>query len=127
MVRDAQAHAAEDQAARQAVDSRNKADQMVYMTEKTLTENEEKLSDATKAAVRDAIEGTKKALEGSDAATIEAACKKLEQSSHQLAAELYKAQDSPGDGTAGGPDPARSTAAADDVIDAEVVDQEKGA
>jgi len=127
MVADAEAHAGEDHAARLAVDTRNKADQMVYMTEKTLTENDEKLSDEAKTAVRVSIDGVKKALEGDDTAAIEAACKTLEESSHQLAAELYKAQDSPGDGPEAGPDPAKAAASGDDVIDAEVVDQERGA
>jgi molecular chaperone DnaK len=127
MVNDAEAHAGEDRAAREAVDARNKADQMVYTTEKTLSENEDKLSDATKTSINEAIEGIKKALEGDDTAAIDAACKTLEESSHQLAAELYKNQDTPGADPAAGPDPAQTAASGDDVIDAEVVEQEKGA
>jgi molecular chaperone DnaK len=127
MVKDAEAHAGEDRAAREAVDTRNKADQLVYTTEKTLSENEDKLSDATKTSIKEAIEGIKKALEGDDTAAIETACKTLEESSHQLAAELYKNQDTPGADPAAGPDPAQTAASGDDVIDAEVVEQEKGA
>jgi len=127
MVNDAEAHAGEDRAAREAVDARNKADQMVYTTEKTLSENEDKLSDTTKTSIKEAIEGIKKALEGDDTAAIDAACKTLEESSHQLAAELYKNQDTPGADPAAGPDPAQTAASGDDVIDAEVVEQEKGA
>ena len=126
MVKDAESHAGEDQAAREAVDARNKADQMVYMTEKTLSENGDKLTDATKSAVGDALAGVKTAIEGGDSSAIEAACKTLEESSHQLAAELYKNQDTPGAGPETGPAP-HGPAAGDDVIDAEVVDQEKGA
>ena len=84
-------------------------------------------SEETKTAVGGAIEGVKKALEGEDAAALEAACKSLEETSHQLAAELYKNQDTPGAGPEAGPDPAQAGASGDDVIDAEVVDQEKGA
>ncbi len=127
MVKDAESHAGEDQAAREAVDIRNKADQMVYTTEKTLNENGDKLSDATKSGVGEAIQGLKTAIEGGDASAIEAACKTLEQSSHQLAAELYKTQDSSGTGPAAGPDATQTASSGDDVIDAEVVDQEKGA
>jgi molecular chaperone DnaK len=126
LVKDAEAHAGEDQAAREAVDARNKADQMVYITEKTLNENGDKLTDATKSAVGDALAGVKTAIEGGDSSAIEAACKTLEESSHQLAAELYKNQDTPGAGTEADPAP-QGPAAGDDVIDAEVVDQEKGA
>jgi len=126
LVKDAEAHAGEDQAAREAVDARNKADQMVYMTEKTLNENGDKLTDATKSAVGDALAGVKTAIEGGDSSAIEAACKTLEESSHQLAAELYKNQDTPGAGPEADPAP-QGPAAGDDVIDAEVVDQEKGA
>ncbi len=126
LVKDAEAHAGEDQAAREAVDARNKADQMVYITEKTLNENGDKLTDATKSAVGDALAGVKTAIEGGDSSAIEAACKTLEESSHQLAAELYKNQDTPGAGSEADPAP-QGPAAGDDVIDAEVVDQEKGA
>ena len=107
MVKDAEAHSSEDRTAREAVDTRNKADQIVYTTEKTLSENDDKLNDATKSSINDAIEGVKKALEGSDMAAIEAACKTLEEGSHQLAAELYKNQDSPETGPVAGPDSER--------------------
>jgi molecular chaperone DnaK len=129
MVTDAEAHAKEDKAAREAADARNKADQMVYQTEKLIAENDDKLGDETKKTVQESIEELKKALEGDDTAAIEAACQKLETSSHQLAAELYKTQDSPGAGPAGpGAEPgAQATGGSDDVIEAEVVDQEKGA
>ena len=129
MVTDAESHAKEDKAAREAADARNKADQMVYQTEKLIAENDDKLGDETKKTVQESIEELKKALEGDDTAAIEAACQKLETSSHQLAAELYKTQDSPGAGPAGpGAEPgAQATGGSDDVIEAEVVDQEKGA
>ena len=127
MVQDAESHAGDDRAAREAVDTRNKADQMVYLSEKTLADNDDKLSEAAKDAVKNAVDGVKKALEGGDAEAIEAACKTLEESSHQLAAELYKNQDTSGAGPEAGPDQAQTPPPADDVIDAEVVDQEKGA
>ncbi len=127
MVKDAESHAGEDKAAREAADVRNKADQMVYLTEKTLGESGDKVSEPTKTAVQEALEGVKKALEGGDTAAIEAACKTLEEKSHQLAAELYKNQDTPGTGATDGADPAQTASSGDDVIDAEVVDQEKGA
>ena len=74
----------------------------------------------------EAVDKVKKALEGNETAEIEAACEELEKASHERAAELYKTQDSPGAGSGETPDPAPS-AAGDDVIDAEVVDQDKGA
>ena len=126
MVQDAESHAGEDHEAREAADARNKADQMIYATEKTLKDNGDKISEDTRESVQGAIEDAKKALETNDAAAIGAACETLEKTSHRLAEELYKAQDSAGAGPGDGSEPAPE-AGGDDVIDAEVVDQDKGA
>jgi molecular chaperone DnaK len=130
MVQDAETHSEEDRAAREAADSRNKADQMVYQAEKTVADNGDKVSEAAKTAVTEAVEETKKALEGDDIEVINASCEKLEKAIHELAAEIYQAQDS---SQAGGADAEAAAAGAgtaeggdaEDVIDAEVVDQEK--
>ena len=126
MVKDAEENAETDKAAREAADSRNKADQMVYQTEKMISENGEKLSDEGKSKVNDAIAETKKALEGDDIAAINTAAENLEKAMQALAAELYQAQDSAEAATAAAGAGAESGGdAGDDVIDAEVVDQDK--
>jgi molecular chaperone DnaK len=120
LVRDAESHAAEDKSQREAVETRNRADQLVYQVEKTLTENAEKLSDADTAPLRAAIDEVKAALEKGDAGTIRSAAERLEKASHRLAEVIYKSAAPAGDG--GGPSSPGGEKPAEDVIDAEVVD-----
>ena len=125
MVSDAQSHAEDDKARREAIEGRNRADTLVYATEKTLSENRDKLSAADVEPVEQALQATKLALEGGDHATIEAAAATLQQASHKLAEALYK------QASAGAPPPeapasgeAQGAKKGDgDVIDAEVVDE----
>jgi molecular chaperone DnaK len=124
MVGDAQSHAEDDKARREATEVRNRADTLVYGTEKTLQENRDKLSAADIEPVEQALAAAKKALEGSEPAAIEAATAALTQASHKLAEALYR-QASPGTPP---PEPppgeASGSAKGDgDVIDAEVVDK----
>ena len=102
MQKDAETNAEADQARRAQVDKRNEADQLVYATEKSLTEHGDKLGDEDRAALTAALEETKKALEGEDAAAIEAAVTKLQEASHKLAEILYA--DAQAAGQAGGPE-----------------------
>ena len=90
MQKDAEAHADEDQKRREAVDRRNEADQLIYATEKSLTEYGDKLADADKKGVEDAIAALKQALEGTDDEAITQAMAALQQASHKLAEEMYK-------------------------------------
>jgi len=125
MVSDAQSHAEDDKARREAIEGRNRADTLVYATEKTLSENRDKLSAADVEPVEQALAAAKKALEGGDHAAIEAAAATLQQASHKLAEALYK------QASAGAPTPeapasgeAHGAKKGDgDVIDAEVVDE----
>ena len=126
MVGEAEAHATEDQAAREAADARNRADQLVYQVEKTLSENADKFSDEDKKPIEEAVQEVKSALEQGDVETIKAASERLEKASHKLAEIMYKTD------TAGaGADPSAGApgepggGAEDDVIDAEVVDEAK--
>jgi molecular chaperone DnaK len=125
MVSDAQSHAEDDKARREATEGRNRADTLVYGTEKTLTENREKLSAAEIEPVEQALAAAKKALEGGERTAIEAATAELTQASHKLAEALYR-QASAGAGTAGAPTPGEAAGPKKgdgDVIDAEVVDK----
>ena len=90
MQRDAEAHADEDKQRREAVDRRNEADQLVYATEKSLSEHGDKISDEEKKAVEDAVGDLKKALEGDDDEATKNAMETLQQASHKLAEAVYK-------------------------------------
>jgi molecular chaperone DnaK len=123
MVSDAQSHAEEDKAQREAIEARNRADSLVYTTEKTLSENREKLGAAEVEPVEQALAAAKKALEGGDRAAIDAAAAELTKASHKLAEALYqKAGPAPAaDGASG--EPGAGKKGDGDVIDAEVVDK----
>ena len=90
MQKDAEAHADEDKQRREAVDRRNEADQLIYATEKSLAEYGDKLAEADKKGVEDAVAALKEALEGTDDEAINQAMAALQQASHKLAEEMYK-------------------------------------
>ena len=127
MVREAQSHADEDKARREEIEARNQADSLIYQTEKTIQENKEKLPEAEVAAATQAVEAAKKAVQEGGKDKIDAAVAELTKASHQLAEVLYKS--TAGGGGAGGGPTTDSTAgagpAADDVVDAEVVSDDK--
>ena len=126
MVNEGESHASEDKAARDAADSRNRADQMVYQVEKTLSENADKFSDEDKKPIEEAIAEVKSALEKDDIEAVKAAGDRLEKASHKLAEIMYKTGAPPegADPAAGGPE-GPAGGAEEDVIDAEVVDEAK--
>jgi molecular chaperone DnaK len=126
MRKDAESHAGEDKQRRELIDARNAADQMVWLMEKTLKENADKVSESDKAPIQAAIERVKEAAKGEDVAAIRQAVENLQQASHAMAQHLYKQQ--PGAGaTGGGPQEAPPSGdgqpgadkGKDDVIDAE--------
>ena len=90
MQKDAETHADEDKQRREAVDRRNEADQLIYATEKSLADYGDKLADADKKGVEDAVTALKEALEGTDDEAINQAMAALQQASHKLAEEMYK-------------------------------------
>ncbi|HEY2171974.1 MAG TPA: Hsp70 family protein, partial [Candidatus Angelobacter sp.] len=133
MAKEAEAHSAEDKAKREEIEARNQLDGMVYQVEKMLKENGDKISGDEKGQVESAVADAKKALEGTDAAAMNAAREKLTAASHKLAEAMYKAQQTPpteGAGAAGPQAGAPSNGAAqqekkdEGVIDAEYVDVE---
>src|SRR5690242_7632784 len=132
MAKEAEAHSAEDKAKREEIEARNQLDGMVYQVEKMLKENGDKISGDEKGQVESAVADAKKALEGTDAAAMNAAREKLTHASHKLAEAMYKAQQTPPtDGAAGtGPQAGAPNGAAqqekkdEGVIDAEYVDVE---
>jgi molecular chaperone DnaK len=123
MVREAESHAAEDKKQREAIDARNRADQLVYQTEKELGENAEKVPAAEQASLREAIDAAKAALAGSDPAAIRTASESLERERMKFGEAVYRAASGPG-APADAPADAGGSGAksGEDVIDAEVVD-----
>jgi molecular chaperone DnaK len=131
MMKDADAHAEEDRKRREEVEARNRADQAVYAAEKLLQESGDKVGEADRAAVQSAIESVKSAMNANDAAAMNQAMEALTQAQHKLAEALYR-QQAPGGAAGaapGGAAPSNSGDAAGpaqgDVIDAEVVDENK--
>src|SRR5687767_10457655 len=128
MVREAQAHADEDKARREEIEARNQADSLIYQTEKTIQENKDKLPADAVAAATQAVEAARKAVQEGGKEKIDAAVADLTKVSHQLAEALYKST-AAGGGTPGGDatgEPAAGAGgAADDVVDAEVVSDDK--
>jgi molecular chaperone DnaK len=97
MVDDAKVHAEEDKKRREAVDTRNRADSMVYQTEKQLTDMGDKIPDNIKGEIEEKLDGLKKALESDDSALIDSAMKELESKLHAFAEELYRNNQAEGD------------------------------
>ncbi|CAA9411078.1 MAG: Chaperone protein DnaK [uncultured Nocardioides sp.] len=128
MVADAEAHADEDRKRREAAEVRNQAETLVFQTEKFITDNDEKLPSDVKEKVQDAVGELKTALQGDDTEAIKAASEKVATESQQLGQALYAQQQS--EGAAGGAagatgDTGAATGEADDVVDAEIVDDDK--
>ncbi len=131
MVKDADAHAAEDKHNKDLAEARNKADSAVYQVEKTVKEYGEKLSDDEKKKVNEAIEKTKGVQSSSDPEEINKAVEELMQASHKIAEEMYKQQSTQQTGAEGaqtGPAEAPPEDKGDDgAVDAdfEVVDDDE--
>jgi molecular chaperone DnaK len=129
MVRDAEQYAEEDRLRREAVESRNQAEGLVYQTEKFLEDNEDKIPDDVKTEVKDGIAELKKALEGDDAEVIKTASEKLAQSSQKMGAAMYANAQAAG-GSSESEDGATTDGNAnatddDGVVDAEIVDEDR--
>jgi len=124
MVKDAEAHAAEDKARREMVEAKNQAESLMHSTEKSLAEHHDKVSAPDKTAIESAIEALKTALAGDDAETIKARTTDLMQASMKLGEAMYAAQQN----EAGAAEGAKADGAEEDVIDAdfrEVNDDDK--
>jgi molecular chaperone DnaK len=123
MMKDAELHAEEDRKRREQIETRNKAEQAAYQAERMLSDAGDKLTDADKQPVTDAVADVRKALEGEDTAAIDAALERLQQAQSKAAEALYKqAQAAPG-GPEAGPTGSAGAPADGEVIDAEVVDE----
>ncbi len=132
MVKQAESHADEDKRRKEEIEARNRADNLVYSTEKILRENREKIGDSEAKTIEEAIADTKKAMEEGGLERINQSVEKLTQASHRLAEVMYQtAQQSQGGGETGGGQAGGGQAGGageesgkkeDEVIDAEYVD-----
>jgi molecular chaperone DnaK len=129
LVRDAETHADEDKKRREEVEAKNQLDTLVYQVEKMLSENRDKLGGADVQSLESAITDARKAMEQGGAEGMRQATDNLQKASHKLAEVMYQ-QQAPGAGAgpgAGSPGSGASSSgsSADDVIEAEVVDETK--
>jgi molecular chaperone DnaK len=126
MVKDAEAHAAEDKKRRELVDAKNQADALVHSTEKALSEHGDKVGEAERTAIENAIASAKEAIKGDDVDAIKSKTEALAQASMKLGEAMYKAQQA--QGAEGAPPGGDGSAPKDEnVVDAEFteVDENK--
>ncbi|MDO4917491.1 MAG: molecular chaperone DnaK [Rothia sp. (in: high G+C Gram-positive bacteria)] len=119
MVKDAEAHAEQDKARREAAETRNQAETSAYSIEKLIKENGDKLPEDVKTEVQSDVDAVKAALEGDDDDAVKTAFEKLQQSQTKLGEAIYasaQADAANGESSAKADD--------DDVVDAEVIDDE---
>ncbi|MFL5880240.1 MAG: molecular chaperone DnaK [Actinomycetota bacterium] len=134
MVHEAEQYAEEDRRRREAAEAKNRAEQLVYQTEKSLKDYGDKISDEDRSSVESALTNLKEKLAGDDTVAITSATEALQQASYKLAEAVYaQAQPGPGQAQAGTTTTDQGTTQGDgDVVDAEIIDegdqdQEKGA
>jgi molecular chaperone DnaK len=126
MVKDAEAHSAEDKQRKEEVETRNRGDQAVHVAEKFLRESGEKLEAADRMAIENAVSDAKKALESNDPKAINRTLDALMQAQQKAAENLYrKSGDAGGGPSEPGAGATGANGKAEDVIDAEVVEEKK--
>jgi molecular chaperone DnaK len=129
MIKDAEAHAEEDRQRRAEAEARNNADSLVYQTEKILRDQGDKVSADEKAAVESPLAELKSVLGGNDTAAIKQATDALMAASQAFSQKLYEAaaRDTNAAGTsASGQDSGAGNVNDDDIVDAEIVDEDSG-
>ena len=126
MVKEAEANAEADKKEQEKVEVRNEADSLVYQTEKTLKELGDKVPQAEKAGIEDAVAAVKRALESGDIDEIKAKTEALKQVGMKMGEELYKQNQAAGGATGqAGANPSENTKGSSDGVDYEVVNEDK--
>ncbi|MCC6140597.1 MAG: molecular chaperone DnaK [Nitrospira sp.] len=130
LVKDAASHTEDDKKRRKLAEAKNQADNLIYQTEKNLTEYGDKVDADEKTKIQDAVAALKKALEGTEPDAVESATQTLMTASHKLAEEMYKkaaATAAPGSGADASASAETETKTDEKVVDAEFeeVDKEK--
>jgi molecular chaperone DnaK len=136
MMREAEQYAAEDHRRREEAETRNTGESLLYQTEKFLKDNEDKVPADAKTDVEGALGELRKALEGTDTEAIKSASDKVAQASQKMGSAMYASASAqageagPGaggpTGTATGPGTGAGSGSDDDVVDAEIVDEDRG-
>ncbi|MFF7675349.1 molecular chaperone DnaK [Actinacidiphila glaucinigra] len=124
MMREAEQYAEEDHKRRESAETRNQAEQLVYQTEKFLKDNEDKVPGDVKTEVEAAVADLKEKLKGEDSAAIREATEKVAATSQKLGQALYANAQAEG-GATGAAGAEGGAQADDDVVDAEIVDEDK--
>jgi molecular chaperone DnaK len=124
MMRDAEQYAEEDRKRRESAEARNQADTLVYSTEKFLEDNADKVPDDVKTEVTTAVGDVKKALEADDIDAIKRSSEQLATVSQKMGQAMYADAQASGEGAPAGD--AGPASADDEVIDAEIVDEDGG-
>ena len=131
-VKEAQAHEAEDKQRREEIETRNRADNLAYATEKSLKDLGDKIPAATRTDIEAKVKALRDALAGTDVEAVKNATETLMQASHRMAEEAYKAAGGDAGGTPGAAGPGAAGQAGgqapgaekkDDVVDAEFEEQ----
>jgi molecular chaperone DnaK len=127
MVKEAEQYAAEDAKRRESVETRNQADSLVYTTEKFLADNADKIPDDVKTEVQADVDALKAILENNDASPeeIQAGVTKLGETSQKMGAAMYAAAEA--DQSAAGGSDGSTGESDDDVVDAEIIDEDDSA
>jgi molecular chaperone DnaK len=125
MMKDAESHSEEDLRRKEEVESRNRADQAVYAAERLLQEAGDKLSASDRQPIQSAVDELKAAIEKNDADAMKAGMERLQQAQFKASEVLYRSTQSAGEPGASGQGARATSASQGDVIDAEVVDEEK--
>ena len=123
MVREAEEHAEEDKKRREAQDVRNNAETLAYQTEKLVGENEDKLPEDVKTEINSDVEALKEALKGEDDDAVKTAYDRLVENQQKIGEAIYSQQTD--EAAAGDADASAADSAEDEVIDAEVVDEDE--
>jgi molecular chaperone DnaK len=123
MIKDAEQYADEDRKRREEAEVRNNAESLVYQTEKVIKDNEDKIPAEAKDETESALAELKSALEGSDVEAIRSASEKVALSSQKIGSAIYGQAQQEGQ-PSGGADGEQESGADEDVVDAEIVDED---
>lgn len=123
MVKEAEAHAAEDEKRKEEAETRNMAEQTVYSVDQLLKDNADKISDDVAGSVREAADKVREALKGDDIEAVKSAMNELNEKSQAIGQALYaqaQSEQAPGEAGAAG-----ATAGDENIVDAEIVDDDE--
>ena len=124
MVKEAEAHAEEDKKRREDAETRNSAEQQAYSIEKLLKDNKDKLPEDVHSEVSEAVNDLKKALEGDDIEPVKTAQEKLNEVAQKIGEALYQHEQAEQQNQASAGASSEAPAEDDDIVDAEIVDDE---